>query len=383
MLFLTPTLTDSDMEVIGKIDAIRRNLSYALRVRKLWTGLLRRSAFARAIQGSNSIEGYNVTLEDAIAAADGEQQQPPNADFEAWAAVSGYRAALTYVLQLSDDPHFEFQEGVIRALHYIMIGYDLDKHPGRWRPGSIFVRHEPSEGIVYEGPPAEEVPSLMAELIDSLNQRDTTPVMVRAAMSHLNLVMIHPFSDGNGRMARALQTFVLAREGILAPQFCSIEEHLGRNTPAYYDVLADVGQGKWHPERDASRWIRFCLKAHFYQASTFLRRTKELEKLWDALEIEIKRRSLPDRTIFALADAAMGLRVRSSTYRTAVKEISPQVASRDLKLLVEKKLLQPKGERRGRVYVGSPAIKAIRERTREPKTIEDPFTPKQPLLPFD
>jgi hypothetical protein len=111
--------------------------------------------------------------------------------------------------------------------------------------------------------------------------------------------------------------------------------------------------------------------------------TKELEKLWDALEIEIKQRGLPDRTIFALADAAMGLRVRSSTYRAAVQDISPQVASRDLKLLVERKLLQPKGERRGRAYMGSPAIKAIRERTREPKTIQDPFTPRQTLLSFD
>jgi Fic family protein len=380
MLFIAPVLTEGDLEVLGKIEEIRRTLSYALNVPRLWTGLLRRTAFARNIMGSNSIEGYNVTLEDAIAAAEGEE--PIGADVEAWQAVVGYRTALTYILQLSDDPHFEFQEGVLRALHYIMIGFDLTKHPGRWRPGSIFVRHEPSREIVYEGPPAEEVPPLMAELVNSLNQRDTTPAMVRAAMGHLNLVMIHPFSDGNGRMARALQTFILAREGILAPQFCSIEEYLGRNTPAYYDVLAEVGQGNWRPERDATVWIRFCLKAHFYQASTFLRRTREIEKLWDALEAEIRRRGLPDRTIFALADAAMGLRVRSSTYRAAAREISPQVASRDLKLLVEKKLLHPKGERRGRVYVGSPAIKALREAIREPKGIQDPFMPRQALLPF-
>ncbi len=84
--------------------------------------------------GSNSIEGYNVTQEDAIAAADGEE--PLDAQSETWAAITGYRNALTYVLQLSDDPHFRYGEGFIRSLHYMMLSYDLPRHPGSWRPGA-------------------------------------------------------------------------------------------------------------------------------------------------------------------------------------------------------------------------------------------------------
>ncbi|EQD70871.1 filamentation induced by cAMP protein Fic, partial [mine drainage metagenome] len=52
-------------------------------------------------------------------------------------------------------------------------------------------------------------------------------------------------------MARALQTLVLAREGILDPTFSSIEEYLGHNTQGYYAVLGAVGQSEWHPEHDA------------------------------------------------------------------------------------------------------------------------------------
>ena len=52
-------------------------------------------------------------------------------------------------------------------------------------------------------------------------------------MAHLNLAMIHPFSDGNGRLARCLQTLLLAREQIVSPVFSSIEEYLGQNTQAY------------------------------------------------------------------------------------------------------------------------------------------------------
>ncbi len=62
-------------------------------------------------------------------------------------------------------------------------------------------------------------------------------------MAHLNLTMIHPFKDGNGRMARALQTLVLSREGIVSPVFSSIEEWLGKNTLPYYNILAETGEG--------------------------------------------------------------------------------------------------------------------------------------------
>jgi Fic family protein len=380
MLFITPQLTEQEAAVIKRIDGVRQRLDYALRSSpRRWTGLLRRATFARAIQGSNSIEGYNVTFEDAIAAAEGEE--PLDAARETWAAVTGYRNAMTYVLQLADDPSFVHSEGLLRSLHFMMLSYDLSKHPGRWRPGPIYVRREPSGDIVYEGPDAGLVSGLMADLVEALNAKDGASVMTRAAMGHLNLVMIHPFSDGNGRMARALQTLVLAREGILAPQFCSIEEYLGRNTPDYYAVLGEVGAGSWHPERDARPWIRFCLTAHYRQAMTLLRRTRETERMWAELEREVTRRQLPERVIFALADATTGLAVRSSTYRSAA-EVSAQVASRDLKLLVDQKLLLPHGEKRGRSYVASERLREIRGRTREARIeLKDPFQDEGPYLP--
>ncbi len=370
MLFTTPVLNQNDLQVIERIDEVRRQLRYALSGPRRWTGLLRRSTFARAIQGSNSIEGYNVTLEDAIAAAEGEE--PFDTESETWSAITGYRDALTYILQLADDPHFTYGEGLVRSLHYMMLRYDLSKHPGKWRPGPIYARNEKTGLVVYEGPDAGLVPGLMKELVDSLNAADGTPVMVRAAMAHLNLVMVHPFSDGNGRMARALQTLVLTREGILSPQFCSIEEYLGRNTEDYYAVLAEVGAGGWHPERDARPWVRFTLTAHYRQATTLLRRSREMERVWEQLEVEVQRRGLPDRTVPALVEAAFGLRVRNSTYRTAVG-VSENLASRDFKVLVDAGLLVPKGERRGRSYVAPDWIRAIRDGVRELRSSDDPF----------
>jgi Fic family protein len=339
--------------------------------------VLRRNTFARAIQGSNSIEGYHVTADDAIAAVEGGD--PLDAQSEAWQAVTGYRGAMTYVLQLATDPHFSYSEGLIRSLHFMMLHYDLSKNPGRWRPGPIFVRNDQTGERVYEGPDAETVPPLMKELMNQLNGDSSSPFMIRAAMSHLNLVMIHPFSVGNGRMARCLQTLVLAREGIIDPWFSSIEEYLGRNTQAYYDVLALVGRGAWAPQNDARPWLQFCLTAHYRQAKTLLRRSKEMRRIWDEIENEVRRAGLPERVQLALSDATLGYRVRNATYRSAA-EISESLASRDLKLLVDHGFLIPAGEKRGRAYLASIVLKDIRERTREPKTPDDPTQPFPNLL---
>jgi Fic family protein len=374
MIFRSCSLGHEELRVITAIAGMHKSLRYALSTPSRWEGMLRRNAFARAIRGSNSIEGFLVTAEDAIAAAEGEE--PLEAEHETWLAIVGYRDAMTYVLQLAKDPNFIFNEGFLRSLHFMMLRYDLTKHPGNWRPGSIFVRNDRTGETVYEGPPAASVRKLIHELSVYVNGRkDSDHILVKAAMAHLTLTMIHPFSDGNGRMARCLQTLVLSRHGLVDPTFCSIEEYLGRNTEDYYNVLAEVGQGQWHPENDVRPWIRFNLTAHYRQSATFLRRTRLIRRLWDELEIQIEGKGLPDRTIFALSDAAMGLRLRSAHYRHAA-EVSKIVASRDLRAAVEAGFLIPEGERRGRGYTASESLKQLAQRIRseEPRKIPDPFT---------
>jgi len=370
MTFQTPPLSSAEIRVHAAIDELRARLRYSVSSRR-WIGLLSRVLRARAIQGSNSIEGFNVTVDDALAAVDGEE--PLDASEETWRAIVGYRNAMTYVLQLADDTHFRYSTDLVRSLHYTMMSYDLARHPGRWRPGPIFVRNEATGERVYEGPDVELVPGLVDELVQELNGESRHPVMVRAAMAHLNLVMIHPFSDGNGRMARCLQSLVLAREGILAPEFSSIEEYLGRHQAPYYDVLAAVGGGSWQPGRDATPWVRFCLTAHYRQAVTVLRRSLELNRMLEAVDEFVVRFKLPPRTFHALADTTQGFRLVNARYRQAA-EISQNLASRDLAHLCGLGLLEAHGERRGRFYTASAITKEIRARMREPRApIPDPF----------
>ncbi|MEX0691627.1 MAG: Fic family protein [Gemmatimonadales bacterium] len=370
MLYHTPKLRSKDLAVIELVENAREDLRHQLHVPRRWTRSLRRSTLGRVIRGSNSIEGYRIAKDDVVAAAEGEAVE---ANASTRAATETYRRAMTHVLGLSQDRTFAWSTGVIKGLHYMMIEYDLDKDPGRWRQGPIFVVDDDRNETVYHGPDHELVPALMDELVARLSGEDTTPVLVRAAMAHLNLAMVHPFRDGNGRMARCLQTLVLGRAGTLEPLFSSIEEWLGNNHRAYYDMLAATGGGSWRPENDASGWVRFCLRAHYQQAQTFLRRTRETETVMAIFEELVTHDGLPGRTAFALWDAGSGFKVRNGTYRT-VADVSDQVASRDLKTLVDAGWLEAHGEKRARYYIATKALLDERKRGLERRVIQDPYT---------
>jgi Fic family protein len=362
MIFATPPLDAEDRQVLDLIHEIRERLRYTVaQAPNRWTGSLRRATFARALQGSNSIEGINADLNEAAAIVDNEK--PETVEEETYRALLGYRNAMTYILQTHDDPYFELNAQVIKSLHFMMLSYDLTKMPGQWRPGAIFVVRDPDNETVYEGPDAAAVPGLINDLVSSLIEKSDVDPMVRGAMAHLNLTMIHPFKDGNGRMARALQTLVMARDGVLSPVFCSIEEWLGRNTDAYYAVLAQIGEGHWHPERDASPWVKFCLVAHYQQVSTLLQRSRAMERAFVEVVKIREVQKLHERMEMSLVDATFGFKIRAAKYQEENK-VSDVIASRDLRKLCDLGLLEPVGEKRGRYYIAAQPLKDIYARAR-------------------
>ena len=350
---------------------MRRQLRHVLRTPRRWQGGLRRSALARAIQGSNSIEGYQVDEDDAAAAVDGEE--PLSADEKTFLEIQGYRQALGYVLAMRDDDYATFDATEIRAMHYMMLSHDHTKSPGRYRKGQIFVRDEKSDRVVYEGPDAADVPALMDALVDSLHTGLSSDPVVRSAMAHLNLVMIHPFRDGNGRMARALATSILTRSDIGEPEFSSIEEWLGANTEDYYSVLAHTGHGCWQPRDDAHLWLAFNLRAHHMQAQTVARRVKEADATWNELDDLAGKLGLAERTIDAMFDAVLGYRVRRATYLKRA-EITDQTATRDLAALATEGILTAHGTGRGRFYTAGQPLRDIQERRRAQRApLRDPY----------
>jgi Fic family protein len=370
MIYQEPSLSYDDKIVLQLIEKQRQRLATeTLHNPRRWTGSIRRRTFAKAIQGSNSIEGYNASIDDAIGIIENERVDEQS---ETWQALTGYRTALTYIMQVARDPDFEFNKQLLKSLHFMMLSYDMNKNPGQWRPGAIWIVSSKTKDTVYDAPDRELIEPLIRELCDYIERDDHQNLLVKAAMVHLNLTLIHPFSDGNGRMARAMQTLILALDGMINPIFSSIEEWLGTNTEEYYKTLNDIARGKWSPQNSTEPWIRFCLKAHYQQAATLLRRNDEYEKLYLEIEQIIKTYSLHDRTAMPLFDSALGTTLTNARYQENAA-VTSQTAQRDLKLLIELQLLNAIGETRARKYTPGQELIEARRRVRLNRPLQDPY----------
>ncbi|GAA1645559.1 Fic family protein [Catellatospora bangladeshensis] len=374
MLLQTPKLDADDLRVLAEIAQLQSDLQLHVRARPHWTGQLRRELFAAALQGSNTIEQITVSMADARAAVEG-QTLSADVDEGTQQAILGYRDAMTFVQQTPQMANFSYGEMLLAALHFMIVKYNPGKWPGRYRVGGIYVTGSDPLEPAYTGPDADRVPGLMGELVEWLNDGDQDqPALVRAAMAHLNLVCIHPWRDGNGRMGRCLHTLVLARDGVLAPEFSSIEQWLGDkvHTVQYYQALQDTQGGFYQPERDARPWLRFALTAHHKQAQLVQRRVDYTVRLWRELEAVAAERGLPERVVSALYAAALG-ELRRATYQ-GDEELSRDQAIRDVQALVKNGLVRPKGNAVTRVYLIDGAAReahlaamdAVRKPMREP-----------------
>ncbi|GGX81468.1 Fic family protein [Streptomyces fructofermentans] len=362
MLFATPPLTSDDRRVIDEIEAFRSEFRRRLAQPRRWEGQLRRSLTAAAVRGSTHIEGYTISAEDAETLMAGGDISP-DTDEATRGAVTGYRDALTYVQRAAGFRIFSWDHTLLSALHFMMVRTgDEAVRPGEYRTSGVRVSGGPNRPPVYTAPDAEHAPALMDELLSWLTEGDLdTPALVRASMTHLNLVSIHPWLDGNGRMSRAVHTLVLAREGVLAPEFSSIEEWLGTddfNTREYYAALRTVQAGSWQPKRDAASWIRFCLTAHHLQAQEVQRRFEAASRLWFRLEQLAEQHHLGDRTISALYAAAQG-HLRRTTYQ-AEESLTRDQALADLRTLRRLDLITPVGHARTQRYIGGTALSEMR-----------------------
>lgn len=377
ILFPTPALDPEDQSVLEEIEQMRHALRYQVRVPAKWMDGLRKFLTADAVAASNSIEGFRVSTVDVADLMEGERDvEVSEEDREETLA---YQRMMTYIQSLHDVQDFSYSKGLLNGLHWMLQGHrhTARKPAGQWRRGPAYVTDARDPSIAaYTAPDESEVPALMAEFVDWLNTDDGAHPLVRAAMAHLHLVSIHPWSDGNGRMSRSLQTLMIAREGVLAPEFSSIEAWLGRpgNTWEYYRELGARG-AVYLPDQDVHGWVRFNLTAYHQQAQTVRARIDRSGKVWTLLSGFVEGTSFDERVISALHEVAMSGRVRRLRYEHA-EALTTQQAQRDLRDLVAAGVLESVGRTRARYYTaGERFPQAALETARTPITLASPYRP--------
>jgi Fic family protein len=349
----TPIPTPELQAQLDDLDRLRDDLGHEVGRTAPWIGALRRQVRASSVEGSTSIEGFSVGPGEAVALVSGDQSVDP--DDENRQAVACYARAMDHVGVMAADPLFIWSDRVVLDLHFDACSFQRSESPGRWRSGPVGVTG--SDGrIRYQAPDAADVPGLMGEVVEWLRNGDRgVHTVIRAAMAHLHVVSVHPFRDGNGRISRIVQSLVLAQEGLMSPEFGSIEEYLGEHTADYYAALNEAHGPTYQPERDASDWVAFCVKAHLSQARQRLTQIKDAAARWTHLEELVKSRNWPDRLVIALEQSLMGGSDRMS-YATEA-DISPATASADFRRLLDAGLVEQEGRGRSVRYRASDSLR--------------------------
>ena len=354
IIFSTPALGPDLAERLATLDDLRHKLGVSAGgVSMPWLGQLRRHVKAAAARSSVSIEGYEISEAQSVTLAGAEIGEDGD---EAQLALVSYARAMDHVGVMAEDPAFVWSQRVILVLLFDACLFQREKSPGRWRDGAISVTSPHGGPPEYVGPLAEQVPALMGEVVDWLEHGDLDAhVVVRAAMAHLNVISVHPFADGNGRVSRIVQSLVLARAGLLTPELGSIEEYLGRNTASYYQALRETQGGSYRPERDASGWMRFCLDAHIVQAEKRLEQIEQATVRWGLLEAIAEERNWPDRIAIALEQSLF--EGASKPAYSAEAGISSVTAGGDFRRLLDAGLVSREGRTRNTRYVASETLR--------------------------
>jgi len=285
MLYSAPALDPAESAVLSSIYALCRKIDWEYSETQTWNGLLSRQVF-------DNRGGRLMAL-----AANNDISNPVLADSgrDDWRALEGYRTALSIAMR----PAFSWTLESILALHSVMLEHDRDALRGHWRGGRVKILNVYGE-VVYEAPDADQVPHLMLEFLGYLSDSHNLPPIIHAAMVFLNMLRIHPFQDGNGRMGRCLQASILWRSRDLAAEIANLEEYVGQYTGECNNALESTGYS-WQPDRSTREWIRFCLTAHYRQAIGLVRKMIYLRRLSDELNARRGAR-LPDRLIGDLGE---------------------------------------------------------------------------------
>ena len=217
-------ITSKAINLIAEISSLIER--YAIRL-EMQDGLrLRKANRIKTIHSSLAIEGNNLSEAEVEDILNGKHIVAPLREIQ-----EVKNAIRTYELYETLNP---FDINDLRRAHGVMMEA-LTEDAGNFRRGGVGVYSE--KGVVHIAPPAERVPTLMADLFEWLRSTDDH-LLIRSCVFHYEFEFIHPFSDGNGRMGRLWQSLIL---GKLHPlfQFLPVENMVHANQQAYYDAIGE------------------------------------------------------------------------------------------------------------------------------------------------
>lgn len=364
------TITSSILKNIGYIEAAREVVENAALV-PAWETQFRRDAILRTVHYGTHIEGNPLSKEqvEVVVREDEREQEVKNTTP---GSVIARERDIQEVLNYREVLRFIDSQGVPIISSYGRIKADFspytmdillevhrlttrkivpDDEQGNLRKVQVIIRNKANGEIVFRPPPVPAVPIQLNEFLEWLNSKDGRDhhAVIRAGITHWELARIHPFTEGNGRTARAMALLVLFQEGYDVKRFFSIEQFFDQNPRDYYDALSEVGMRK---DGDVTTWLEYFIEGLAIELSRVKDRVLALSrdlKLKGKLGRQIP---LTERQIKIMeAMEVNGRQLTTKDTFKAIPMVSRDTILRDLNYLIEKKIIRKVGQTKGARYV--------------------------------
>ena len=307
---------------------------------------------------SSQIEGTQSSFSDLLLY---ENEEAPGVPLDDVKVVSRYVAALNHGLSRLREG-FPLCIRLVCEIHEVLLqeGRGSDQAPGEVRRSQNWVNGTRPGNAIFVPPPPHEVSSCLGDLEKFLHDKpERTPVLIKAALSHVQFETIHPFLDGNGRLGRLLITFLLCAEGALTEPLLYLSLYFKTHRSLYYDMLQQVRiKGDWEA------WLRFFLEGVAVtaeQASSTARRIlslfekdrQSIENIGRAAGSVLRLHQLMrKKPVFGITRAADDLGLTRPTVASALKHLE------DLGIVQE-----VTGRRRDRTFMYGEYLSILNEGT--------------------
>ncbi len=226
---------------------------------------------------SSQIEGTQSTLEELLLF---ESADAPGVPLDDVQEVSNYVQALNYGLsQIRQEKGLPLSLRLLREMHRILLsdGRGGQKTPGEFRRSQNWVGGSKPSNATYVPPPAERLMDSLAAFENFLHDKPIrTPVLIKAALCHVQFESIHPFQDGNGRLGRLIITLLLCAENALQEPMLYLSLYFKTKRSEYYARLQSVReQGDWEG------WLKFFLTGVLETAQQAVSAAQAILQLFD------------------------------------------------------------------------------------------------------
>ncbi|MFO8008035.1 MAG: Fic family protein [Candidatus Brocadiia bacterium] len=327
------TITNPITAALTRIERARGFLEAAT-LSDDWIRQMGQRALVLEAHYTTHIEGTRLSLTQAERLLAGEEV--PEADVDDARELLNYRGAFDFVSEHLDSGR-PITEGLIREIHRRLVEGVRGgaAAPGNYRKVQNYVVNSATGEAVHTPPPAQDVPMLMAELVEWLNrEQETHPVLV-SGIAQLQLVHIHPFLDGNGRTSRLLSTLCLYRAGYDFKRLFTISEYYDRDRAAFYQALQSVRER----DMDLTGWLEYFVDALAAQMREVTARGEQAIRC----DVLAKQHGLSERQVLAIGYILEHGELAIGDYEDICPDVSRRTLQRDLKAMVDDGLLTESG----------------------------------------